>query len=413
MKVNLFNSGGIYVILNILDWKAYVGQAKNFNNRDHMYELEKGYDNTELQVDYDKDKEFVYMILYYDPNKTPSKKELDKYEQMYMTLMEHFGFVLYNTQCNRSEKDKEKRRITSLKIEDELYIEAEKTFIDDFVKHFGVNPTALIDNHLDKRKNALDYYAKKRLNPKENDSFTMERFLFNRDRIQTLLGNKTKSIYALNIEEMIISKAGTYLEEGLDQILNYELSAIHNRKYCLWTFAYQALSYDTVIKYLKDRQRKNKDTYIIFEYTPSNVYASSEPMKFDCLKKKDAKKILEKELDFLSFEQGKDGNYYVPLEINCTATSAPSTRAFVIQDLFLLDEVIDSEKLKKYYQAVRAGGLGDISEGGYQRSTHYIKDNGKDFELTDILDTKKQRKFCFAGKLAAPYIVPLHTSEQA
>ena len=72
-----------------------------------------------------------------------------------------------------------------------------------------------------------------------------------------------------------------------------------------------------------------------------------------------------------------------------------------------------SEKLKKYYQAVRAGGLGDISEGGYQRSTHYIKDNGKDFELTDILDTKKQRKFCFAGKLAAPYIVPLHTSEQA
>ena len=207
MKVNLFNSGGIYVILNILDWKAYVGQAKNFNKRDHMYELEKGYDNTELQVDYDKDKEFVYMILYYDPNKTPSKKELDKYEQMYMTLMEHFGFVLYNTQCNRSEKDKEKRRITSLKIEDELYIEAEKTFIDDFVKHFGVTPTALIDNHLDKRKSALDYYAKKRLNPKENDSFTMERFLFNRDRIQTLLGNKTKSIYALNIEEMIISKA--------------------------------------------------------------------------------------------------------------------------------------------------------------------------------------------------------------
>lgn len=44
-QMNLSNCSGIYLILNIIDWKAYVGQTVNsFNNRDHIYELEKGKD---------------------------------------------------------------------------------------------------------------------------------------------------------------------------------------------------------------------------------------------------------------------------------------------------------------------------------------------------------------------------------
>lgn len=69
-QMNLSNCSGIYLILNIIDWKAYVGQTVNsFNNRDHIYELEKGKDSTDFQRDYDEGTEFVYMIAYYDPDK--------------------------------------------------------------------------------------------------------------------------------------------------------------------------------------------------------------------------------------------------------------------------------------------------------------------------------------------------------
>ena len=94
---NLLSYGGIYVILNIRDFKAYVGQARNFNNRDHN-ELKNGLDNPDLQSDYDNpDIDLVYMILWYDDNwddeHSFSKREqedLDRHEKFYMTLMEDF-----------------------------------------------------------------------------------------------------------------------------------------------------------------------------------------------------------------------------------------------------------------------------------------------------------------------------------
>lgn len=116
-------------------------------------------------------------------------------------------------------------------------------------------------------------------------------------------------------------------------------------------------------------------------------------------------------MNFLSFGRGKYGHLYVPTDINCTATNAPSSKAFVIQDLFLLDEVLDSNMLNKYYQAIRKKGLQDICEGGKQRSTHYIRSRGINFELADVLEKSTRRKFCFVGKLVAPYILPLNSTE--
>ena len=40
----------------------------------------------------------------------------------------------------------------------------------------------------------------------------------------------------------------------------------------------------------------NKDIYVLFEYTPSNVYASSEQKQFGCLKKENAKELTDDEL---------------------------------------------------------------------------------------------------------------------
>lgn len=47
---NLSKKSGIYAIVNIMDSKVYVGQAKEFNNRDHFLQLKKGNDTKRLQM---------------------------------------------------------------------------------------------------------------------------------------------------------------------------------------------------------------------------------------------------------------------------------------------------------------------------------------------------------------------------
>lgn len=407
-QMNLSNCSGIYLILNIIDWKAYVGQTVNFNNRDHIYELEKGKDRTAFQRDYDEGTEFVYMIAYYDPDKEIKGATLDTYEQMYMTLMENFGFSLYNEQHNKTDQARENRSISNLGIDEDFYLDAKKEFNKDFKERFGISPVELSESSNSRRKEALEYYAKERL---KLEKFAGDRFLFNRQRIQSLFNNNSRSIRSLDINEMFISKAGNYLGEGIDQIVNYELTSINKNNYCLWTFAYNAVSHEVVKKRCVERQQMNKDIYVLFEYTPSNVYASSEQKQFGCLKKENAKELTDDELDFLSFERGKNGDLYVPADIDCTATATQSTSAFVIQELFLLDEVFDSNSFNDYYQAIRRNNeLQDISKGGFQRCTHYIK-RSKDFKLDDILEKSVRRKFCFVGKLAAPYILLLNNKK--
>ncbi len=404
-QMNLSNCSGIYLILNIIDWKAYVGQTVNFNNRDHIYELEKGEDSTAFQRDYDEGTEFVYMIAYYDPDK---ETNLDTYEQMYMSLMENFGFSLYNKQHNKTDQARENRSISNLGIDEDFYLDAKKEFNKDFKERFGISPVELSESSNSRRKEALEYYAKERL---KLEKFAGDRFLFNRQRIQSLFNNNSRSIRSLDIDEMFISKAGNYLGEGIDQIVNYELTSINKNNYCLWTFAYNAVSHEVVKKRCVERQQMNKDIYVLFEYTPSNVYASSEQKQFGCLKKENAKELTDDELDFLSFERGKNGDLYVPADIDCTATATQSTSAFVIQELFLLDEVFDSNSFNDYYQAIRRNNeLQDISKGGFQRCTHYIE-RSKDFKLDDVLEKSVRRKFCFVGKLAAPYILLLNSKK--
>lgn len=407
-QMNLSNCSGIYLILNIIDWKAYVGQTVNFNNRDHIYELEKGKDRTAFQRDYDEGTEFVYMIAYYDPDKEIKGATLDTYEQMYMTLMENFGFSLYNEQHNKTDQARENRSISNLGIDEDFYLDAKKEFNKDFKERFGISPVELSESSNSRRKEALEYYAKERL---KLEKFAGDRFLFNRQRIQSLFNNNSRSIRSLDIDEMFISKAGNYIGEGIDQIVNYELTSINKNNYCLWTFAYNAVSHEVVKKRCVERQQMNKDIYVLFEYTPSNVYASSEQKQFGCLKKENAKELTDDELDFLSFERGKNGDLYVPADIDCTATATQSTSAFVIQELFLLDEVFDSNSFNDYYQAIRRNNeLQDISKGGFQRCTHYIK-RSKDFKLDDVLEKSVRRKFCFVGKLAAPYILLLNNKK--
>lgn len=100
---NLSTHNGIYIFLNVLECKVYVGQAKKFNKRDHFKILEDGKDNKNLQNDYNKGKEFIYFVV--ADSETDSKKEtLDLYEKLFMTLFEDLGYNLYNTNIARTNR---------------------------------------------------------------------------------------------------------------------------------------------------------------------------------------------------------------------------------------------------------------------------------------------------------------------
>lgn len=95
---NISNYGGIYVILNVLECKVYVGQSMKLNDRDHISELQNRIDNNiKLQNDYnDLKKEFVYFIVV-SYQETIEKMRLNAYEQLYIKIFEDLGFFVYNS----------------------------------------------------------------------------------------------------------------------------------------------------------------------------------------------------------------------------------------------------------------------------------------------------------------------------
>ena len=190
------DNGGIYVILNVLECKAYVGQTKDFSKRTHISELEHGIDNSNLQDDFDnidKEREFVYFVVV-DAGNKPEKRILDTYEKLYMTLMEDLGFYLYNDILKR-----EDRTIKKLNIDKKEYDRAKKTLIQDFIIHFDIEPNELIESCLSRRQQALEYYVNNRLNLHNKKS---DRFLFSRTRINNILGNEVKSLNSIDISEV-------------------------------------------------------------------------------------------------------------------------------------------------------------------------------------------------------------------
>lgn len=397
------DNGGIYVILNVLECKAYVGQTKDFSKRTHISELEHGIDNSNLQDDFDnidKEREFVYFVVV-DAGNKPEKRILDTYEKLYMTLMEDLGFYLYNDILKR-----EDRTIEKLNIDKEEYDRAKKTLIQDFIIHFDIEPNELIESCLSRRQQALEYYANNRLNLHNKKS---DRFLFSRTRINNILGNEVKSLNSIDISEMFFSKAGNYVGEGLDQILNYKIKSINKYGYCLWAFANNAVHTETVRACCRDREAQEKDAYVLFKFTPSSEYASNFSYEHSCLTKSSVKCLNAKDLKFLKLKQEHNGRYTVPKEIVCTASNHSSADAFVLQEMFLIKEDIDEDELKKQYLAVGKHGMYDIRPNK-RRSTFYIQAKNN-IDVNKLYVEAKHRTISFIGKLAPPYIITITPSK--
>ncbi len=400
-------AGGIYIIVNVLDAKAYVGQAKSFTKRDHISNLIEGTDNKQLQEDYEdmqKDREFVYFMIG-DAGEDPNKKMLDPYEKLFMTLTEDEGFCLYN--CNIQREDREYNKLGLS--EDEI-TKAKQELDNEFYTRFKMTPTQIVESET--RQDALENYAKQRLN---GVKFKWDRFIFNRKRISGILGEQTKSISVLDISEVHLSKAGGYIGEGIDQILFKKINNIKNNNYCLWAFANNAISEEQVRICCKKRALEGKDTYVIFSYTPSSLYADDVPYEYQMIKKGTVKGISKKELSLqdLGCEKNIKGRYILPQDVVCTGASSTSVNAFVIETLSMLEENIEVSFWENNYKAINAdGNCYDVKDGGFSRSTWLLRKGTHSDAVMITNDNKSNRRICIAAKLKEPYIIKLERLDE-
>lgn len=405
MDINLANNGGIYIIFNILDCKAYVGQAKKFNNRSHISVLEEKKDNNNLQSDYDneeKDLDFIYLAVK-DCGFSPQKRTLNIYEKMYMTLMESLGFELYNKNIK-----KENRTLQKLGLTEDEFEKAKCEFEELFCRYFNTTPTELTKPDSTGRNDALEYYEILRLGSNKDKDKDKDIFILGKRRINEIIGTEKVDSSSINMDGMFISKAGNYIGEGLDQILYKKIDQIRKNGYCLWAFAQNAVNLETVYNCCKERAEKNLDTYVFFSFTPSSSYAHSDVYEYSFLNKNSIKiiKQLEKEqLKLLNLSQNYEN---FPESIKCTAASTTSTKAFVIQKFFMTDNILDKESLDKNYMAVGRYRDYDLNSS-IQRSTYYIRNhnNSTDFNKSELFKEPQHRSICFVGKLMAPYVVSL------
>lgn len=399
---NLSKQSGIYAIVNIMDSKVYVGQAKEFNNRDHFLQLKKGNDTKRLQADYDREKELVYFVLGNLNQETEwNDTDLDSFEKMYMTIFEDLKFELYN--CNIQRKNRE---IESL--EDFVkgqYHSAVESLNNDFLMRFVVKAKDVPKLTEGEKKEMLEQYARNRL---EHQVETSDRFFFNRNRIEKIIDNTMplEKLESLNLDEFFFHKVGNYLNEGIDQIIDGGKQKILDNEYCLWAFAANAVNAETVRSLCRERAKHHTDTYVLFSITPSSKYASSESHKQSVLKGKDCKDLTTDEIAFLNLQEAGKKDYTVP--VACTAKSSTSANAFVIQEIFFIDRDIEKSKLAENYLAVnKAGNL-------YQHtkrkvcSTFYMRSNKKLHDNKALFETPDNKSFCFLGKLAAPYVIKLN-----
>lgn len=432
---SIVNESGVYIIINPVDCKAYVGQAKTLNTRNHLPDLMNGIDNSKSLInDYRDGKEFVYFVLQNIGLKgTYSKKSLNIFEKMYMTLVEEKGFSLYNdpTKPLRKNRHKDKLEVDFKHVSDEwsfsfseLWRKAEAQLDKECHWRFGKTLMELAASPTEERENAMDYYicnlrlnqnllnaklSEEEKNYSSDDSFSLDgdALYFNRERINNLLNTEVpRRLFELDLSELFFSKAGSYIGDGLDQILAYEQLAIKNHGYCLWTFGGNQVHLPTVYHRCQIRANTGKPVYVLFRFTASSVYASSEKYWHRIIDKQSQRIAQEcSVVENNSFLQDTINSNRIPDGIECTTSSPNSALAFVVKRLFPILENIQDEPFFESYEMVNKDSCSDPNKRAKQRNTFYIRK--KPGVTPELRPEENNRVIYFAAELAAPYVVRL------
>lgn len=337
---------GIYIIVNIMDAKAYVGKATDLSNRTHKQDLRRRFDNQNLQADYDKGVKLVYFKLFYDPKK--ANAYLFNYEKFYMTLVEDYGgFELYNSNENPKKENRTEEELRKLTYNDYTFdslLSDAKVHIDkDFQCRFDMTMQEIVQANRTERQNALNKYWEKRI------LFTNETPYFSKDYLSKTYDMKAISLKELNPDRMLVTTAGVYLNESLYDILDYETKAIQEYGYCLWTFGRKINTQFGRAFCSNWVQNSGKDIYLLIRYTSSGD--KSEVTSFRHFNRTDFNRLSAEEQRLLLGKDGDACELLIPENINATGTKNAS-HGFIIEEFCYLKEHFDFEEFKKLFWAV-------------------------------------------------------------
>ena len=155
--------GGVYLIINLVKWEAYIGETEDLlrraGNYKHDLKRNRGEANDELQVAFNNGDGLLWFVLLYG---NASKKVVGNYrdiESFYIALFKEKGFKIYN--------DKQKN-VTHVSLYNETYNKEDIRFLtenaykeldNDFRERFGYTLDEMKDMSVDARNGVWNTYS--------------------------------------------------------------------------------------------------------------------------------------------------------------------------------------------------------------------------------------------------------------
>ena len=373
---------GIYLILNLLEKKAYVGLAKNFYNRtlDHFKAICNTHDgenttksdkevNENNNLLKERNRNFLHIPIYSNVN---TNYDLQDIETAFMSIIKESGFTLYNyakSQYSFPEK--------LLPIKDELCSSLNQSLhelqldnIDALAKlkeptatwntlviRFGQEEGRFV---LTKDEGQLYYYDKNY----ETVWRRLRNFNISKEKL-ALLGIDWEEKSILKFPEksrdlIVISNYGSHNGEAPYDILQKKAADIKEYDYCYW--ALKKLNENNFQNLINSKlatdSNPQSSIYVLFKTTPSDNSTNNELKPNlesykteEQLRNEYEKRILDNDLDIKNFYYNPTDNNWLHLSSLYPITSPWSKKpfesksvAFKIKNFFVCKEYFDVNK---------------------------------------------------------------------
>ena len=159
--------GGVYVIIDVVHWMAYIGETGNLKGRADNYrrdlERQSGEVNDVVQACYNRRQPLLWHTLLYG-NKEKYKHGTDNYtklENFYIAVFKNYGFSM----CNKKQRDMTLDVLKSKYGQDEevndLLKRYENALDEDYIRWFGHTISDLKNKSVKEREGIWKKYIEK------------------------------------------------------------------------------------------------------------------------------------------------------------------------------------------------------------------------------------------------------------
>ena len=150
--------GGVYVIIDIVHWMAYIGETENLKGRADNYrrdlERQSGEANNAVQECNNRRQPLLWHTLLYG-NKEKHKNGTDNYtklENFYIAVFKKYGFSMCNKKQSNMTLDIVKEKYGQDEEVNDLLKRYENALDEDYISWFGYTIRDLKDKSVKKKK---------------------------------------------------------------------------------------------------------------------------------------------------------------------------------------------------------------------------------------------------------------------